>query len=156
MHLPARPLLRTSGLNALGIATLAIGFGLNTAPFGRAATLLIFVACCSRLSGVLLARGAADGGDTAARLTRRADREHLMRRRLGENLLLALVASAAGTLLAAWAIGILAPIILTSAAGSPKVTTLAFSVAATVVTTLAFGILPALDATRTRLTQRGE
>jgi ABC-type antimicrobial peptide transport system permease subunit len=151
MRLAARQLLRASGLTALAIATLATGIASNSALLGGAATLLIFIICWSNMSTMLLARGVDSRHEITVRRSLLADRQRLVRRLLGENLLLALVASALGTLLALWANEILASIMPPSLDASPRVTTLALSVAATVVTTLAFGVLPALDATRTNL-----
>jgi putative ABC transport system permease protein len=121
------------------------------ALLASAATLLIFVICCSNVSNMLLARGVGRRREIAVRLSLGASRSRLVRQLLTESVLIAIAASALGVLLAFWANGVLASIIPASLDASPERNTILFSIAAAFVTALAFGVLPALHATRTNL-----
>jgi predicted permease len=121
------------------------------ALLASAATLLIFVICCSNVSNMLLARGVGRRREIAVRLSLGASRSRVIVQLLIESALIAAIASALGVLIALWANGILASIIPASLDPSPERNTILFSVAAAFVTVLTFGVVPALHTTRTHL-----
>jgi predicted permease len=121
------------------------------ALLASAATLLIFVICCSNVSNMVLARGVGRRREIAVRLSLGAGRPRVIMQLLIESALLAAIASALGVLIALWANGILAAIIPASLDASPERNTILFSIAAAFVTVLAFGVVPALHTTRTNL-----
>lgn len=121
------------------------------ALLASAATLLIFVICCSNVSNMLLARGVGRRREIAVRLSLGANRARVVKQLLVESALIAAAASALGVLLALWANGILASIIPASLDASPERNTILFSIVAAFVTTFAFGVVPALHTTRTNL-----
>jgi len=141
----------TAGVVAMrgGMAPHDMNDVMPVAILASAATLLIFLICCSNVSNMLLARGVGRRREIGVRLSLGASRGRLLRQLLTESGILAVAASAIGVVLALWATDILASIIPASLDVSLEPTTMLFSVVAAVVTALSFGTLPALHAART-------
>src|SRR4029078_8073472 len=98
---------------------------------------------------MLLARGVGRRREIGVRLSLGASRGRLVRQLLTESAILALTASAIGSVLALWGTDVLASIIAASLDRSRDPTTMLFSIVAALVTGLTFGTLPALHAART-------
>lgn len=114
-----------------------------------ASALVLFVACVN-VANLLFARATSREKEVAILTALGADRSVLFRRFLVEGLLLALVGSALGVLLAAWATK---GLVAASPLQLPRLTevgidgrALAFALAAALVTGVVFGLLPALKA----------
>lgn len=119
-----------------------------------AVVLLLLVACVNG-AGLLFVRGLQRQPEMAIRRALGASPARLFREGLIESLLLALLAGAAGMLLAWWGVRVLvaiAPEVLTRWSYNPVTIdgrVLAFTLGLTVLTGLGFGLLPALRSART-------
>jgi len=115
-------------------------------------TLLILAVTCANLGGLQLARGVAREREMGIRLSLGASAVRIFRQLLTESLVLALIGSAAGMLLA-WAV---LKIVLAQTASpvwlsaAPDWRVLAFVVAMALIATLLFGFAPALQIARQR------
>lgn len=130
--------------------------------------LFIAAACvllmtCANVAGVLLARGRVRRRELAIRMAIGSGRARIVRQLLTESLVLAVPAGALGVLLAVWAVDLFssfAPAVLwtgrTALAtfSGPVLDTraLLFSLGVTLVTSMLCGLAPAIDTSRTRLT----
>jgi len=144
-------------LTKVGLA----GSYLRGAVIGFAAALfgvscLVLLVACTNLASMLMARAADRRKEIALRLAVGAARRSLVRQLLTENLAIAVLGGAGGMLLALWVGDALAawrpptdiPLVIHAA---PDARVLLFALAVSVLTTLLFGLLPALQATRTNL-----
>ncbi len=117
---------------------------------------LVLLLACTNLASLLLARAADRRRETAIRLALGAERGRLIRQLLTENLVVGLVGGAGGALvalwitsgLAAWRLPIDIPVLLNV---TPDARVFLFALLVSVATTVAFGLLPALQATKTDL-----
>ena len=121
-----------------------------------AVVLLLIV--CANLGGLLVARGTARRGEIAMRLALGAGRGRIVRQLLTESLLLALAGGAGGFLLSTWTSRLLVNFYSVDDEGykhlfdvRPDATVLLFSLAVAAAAGLLFGLLPALQASRTDL-----
>ena len=128
--------------------------GFSTVLFG--VSCLVLLVACANLASMLLARAADRRKETALRLALGAARGGLVRQLLTENLLIALLGGAGGALLAIWITDSLAgwrlptdvPIVISAI---PDARVFLFTLLASLATTVLFGLLPALQTTRTDL-----
>ncbi|HEX2253173.1 MAG TPA: ADOP family duplicated permease [Thermoanaerobaculia bacterium] len=123
-----------------------------------AAVLLVLLIACGNLAGLLLARNAARDKELAIRLALGSGRGALVRRLVGESLLLALAGGAAGCVVALWLHRLLPRLI---PPGVPRLDQVAldlrvffFALLASLFTGIAIGLLPALRAGRARVLAR--
>ena len=121
-----------------------------------AVVLLLIV--CANLGGLLVARGTARRGEIAMRLALGAGRGRIVHQLLTESLLLAFLGGAGGFLLSTWTSRLLVNFYSVDDEGykhlfdvRPDATVLLFSLAVTAAAGLLFGLLPALQASRTDL-----
>jgi predicted permease len=121
-----------------------------------AGVLLLIV--CANLGGVLVARGTARGREIAMRLALGAGRGRIVRQLLTESLVLAFAGGAVGFLLSTWTSRLLVSFYSVDDEGykhlfdlRPDATVLLFSLAVTAAAGVLFGLLPALQASRTDL-----
>jgi len=120
------------------------------------AVLLVLLLACANVSALLLARAAARQREIAVRLALGASRARLVRQLLAEAVLIAVAGGLAGTLMAVWGLHGLLSLVpaeiprLEDAAIDPRVLT--FALVLTAVSALASGLVPALLASRSTLT----
>lgn len=117
---------------------------------------LVLLIACANVSNLLVARAAAREREISIRLALGAARRKIVQQLLVESLLLAFLGAAAGLGLSYWtarAIMLLAPDEQSRVAISPNVDAriLMFSLAAATLSALLFGLLPALQISRTDL-----
>jgi putative ABC transport system permease protein len=116
-----------------------------------AAGLVLLIACLN-VANLFLGRSLGQSRDVAIRTALGANRVRLIRQRLTESLLVAVVGGAAGSLVAFWGVKLLLSVSPTSLARAEEVgfdpLLLAFALATTVLTGLLFGAAPAWRAAR--------
>ncbi|HXM40831.1 MAG TPA: ABC transporter permease [Bryobacteraceae bacterium] len=145
-------LLTPPGLAGNYIRGAVIGFA--AALFG--VSCLVLLVACTNLASILMARAADRRKEMALRMAVGAARGLLVRQLLTENLVIAILGGAGGALLATWMTDALAawrppadfPLVIVAA---PDGRVFLFALMVSVLTTLLFGLLPALQATRTNL-----
>jgi putative ABC transport system permease protein len=122
-----------------------------------AATALLLLVGAANIANLMLARATSRRRELAVRVALGASRWRLALQLLVESLVLALAGGAAGLLLASWLIELFAAL---APADIPRLedvrlsgAALAVSVAFTLVTTAVFGLLPALSASRFKLSE---
>lgn len=146
--------------------TAAIGVSENREYFMLLMRLLTTIAglllliVCANLGGLLVARGTARGAEIAMRLALGAGRGRIVRQLLTENLLLAFAGGAVGLLLSTWTSRLLVSFYSVDDEGykhlldvRPDATVILYSIVVTAAVGVLFGLLPALQASRTSLNE---
>ncbi len=115
---------------------------------------LVLLIACANVSSLLIARATGRRRELAIRAALGAGRWHLVRQLLSESLVLGMAGGTAGLLLSSWLMVLLLNVIprdlpRTDAIGLDA-TVMAATVLASIVASLLFGILPALQASRTQ------
>ena len=149
------PIKQTSGLHfrAVSMYDDLVG-GVRPAIVAlMGAVVFVLLIACANVANLLIVRASARGRDLAVRAAIGANRAQLVRQMLAESLVIAVLGTALGLLLARLGIRVLLALgpkdlpRLGAVAMDPMV--LAFAVCAGLVTALACGIVPALRASRT-------
>jgi predicted permease len=120
---------------------------------------LVLLIAAANVANMLLARAAGRTREMAIRLSVGASRGRLVQQLLTESAIIALIGAVCGSLLFAWSFQALISWLLTSIPGAdllridvmPDRTVLWFALALTATTALAFGLVPALQASRTNV-----
>ena len=155
------------GLRQLGIDVTSAATGLSQLreQFSRplfvimALVGLVLLMACTNVVNLLLARASARSREIAIRLAIGAGRRRLLRQLLTESLLLAAISGALGVFVAFEGSRALVSL-LSGARGIvvldlwPDARVLAFTIAVTLVTGVLFGLVPAIQATSSRIARR--
>ncbi len=119
---------------------------------------ILLLIVCANLGGLLVARGTGRGREIAMRLALGAGRGRIVHQLLTESLVLAFAGGAVGFLLSTWTSRLLVNFYSVDDEGykhlfdvRPDATVLLFSLAVTAAAGVLFGLLPALQASRTDL-----
>jgi putative ABC transport system permease protein len=131
--------------------TVLRGAGIVLTAFG-----LVLLIAAANVANMLLARAAARTREIAIRLSVGASRGRLIRQLLTESAIIALAGAVCGSLLFSWSFQAVIPWLLTSIPGAepmridatPNHTVLWFALGLTAVTALVFGLVPALQASK--------
>jgi predicted permease len=120
------------------------------------ATAIVLLILTANLANLLLARAASRRAETAIRTALGASRGRIVQQWLVESLLLAIAGAAGGTAVAAWGRGALVAFLpdaeRINLAAPLDWRVLGFLIAAGLATSVLFGLAPAFDASRSRLT----
>jgi predicted permease len=114
---------------------------------------VVLLVACANVAGLLLARGMGRQREVAIRLALGASRRRIAAQLMFESLLLAILGSAAGLLVASWAISPLMVLLVgsedrTAIATTPDLRVVAFMMILGCLTAILFGLVPAVQASR--------
>jgi predicted permease len=134
--------------------SILTGAAIVMAAFG-----LILLIAAANVANMLLARAAGRTREIAIRLSAGASRGRIVQQLLTESAVIAIAGAAAGTLLCSWSFQASIPLLFTSLPDAdlmridarPDRTVLWFALGLTAITSLVFGLVPALQASKSDL-----
>src|SRR5689334_21613052 len=114
---------------------------------------MILLIACANVGSLLLSRAASRKAEISLRMALGATRGRIIRQLLTESMLLALIGGVCGVLLAQWGVTVLVNMVAREAPldTRPDAGVLAFTAGVSIVAGLLFGLVPALQASRSDL-----
>ncbi|HKR12939.1 MAG TPA: ABC transporter permease [Pyrinomonadaceae bacterium] len=114
---------------------------------------IVLLIACANVGSLLLSRAASRKAEISLRMALGATRWRIIRQLLTESLLLAIIGGVCGVLLAQWGVTVLVNLVASGAPldTRPDVGVLVFTAGVSIVAGLLFGLIPALQASRTDL-----
>ena len=114
---------------------------------------MVLLIACANVGSLLLSRAASRKAEISLRMALGATRGRIVRQLLTESMLLAVIGGVFGVLLAQWGVTVLVNLVAPTSPldTRPDVGVLAFTAGVSVVAGLLFGLVPAIQASRTNL-----
>jgi len=114
---------------------------------------MVLLIACANVGSLLLSRAAARKAEISLRMALGATRRRIIRQLLTESMLLAVIGGICGVLLAQWGVTVLVNLVAAEAPldTRPDAFILAFTTGVSIVAGLLFGLIPALQASKTDL-----
>ena len=114
---------------------------------------MVLLIACANVGSLLLSRAAARKAEISLRMALGATRRRIIRQLLTESMLLAIVGGVCGVLLAQWGVTVLVSLVAANAPLNtrPDVSILAFTAGVSILAGFLFGLIPAIQASRTNL-----
>jgi predicted permease len=114
---------------------------------------MVLLIACANVGSLLLSRAASRKAEISLRMALGATRSRIIRQLLTESMLLALIGGVCGVLLAQWAVTVLVGLVAREAPLStrPDSGVLLFTAGVSILAGLLFGLVPAVQASRTNL-----
>ena len=114
---------------------------------------MILLIACANVGSLLLSRAASRKAEISLRMALGATRWRIIRQLITESMLLAVIGGVCGVLLAQWAVTVLVGLVAREAPLNtrPDVGVLLFTAGVSILAGLLFGLIPAIQASRTNL-----
>ena len=114
---------------------------------------IVLLIACANVGSLLLSRAVARKAEISLRMALGATRGRIIRQLLTESMLLALIGGVSGVLLAQWGVTVLVSLVASEAPlnTQPDVGVLTFTAGVSIVAGLLFGLIPAIQASKTDL-----
>lgn len=114
---------------------------------------IVLLIACANVGSLLLSRAASRRAEISLRMALGATRRRIIRQLLTESMLLAIIGGVCGVLLAQWGVTVLVNLVASGAPldTRPDTGVLLFTAGVSIVAGLLFGLIPALQASRTDL-----
>ena len=114
---------------------------------------MVLLIACANVGSLLLSRAASRKAEISLRLALGATRWRIIRQLLAESMLLAFIGGICGVLLAQWGVYVLVGLVAKTSPldTTPDIGVLGFTAGVSIVAGLLFGLVPAIQASRTNL-----